>query len=178
MVKKWRKESILICILSALMIFSQTVLNKLLIYFRLLNPITNILWVHKYAKNIYLHKDPVSFIIVYADGMKSLVNYKRWDVNFIYLFLLKYMWFWSIEVLVYDAWCKQVNKQGQNLSISYRSKGSFHVKSHTQKMNHIRLFSYLVHKVYRMCKIRQLAKTSQLQLNITFFVYHSFWGSH
>ena len=59
------------------MIFSQTVLNKLLIYFRLLNPITNILWVHKDAKKIYLHKDPVPFIIVYADGMKSLINYKR-----------------------------------------------------------------------------------------------------
>ena len=52
------------------MIFSQTVLNKLLIYFRLLNPITNILWVHEDAKKIYLHEDPVPFIIVYADGMK------------------------------------------------------------------------------------------------------------
>ena len=37
----------------------------------------NILLVHKDAKKIYLHKDPVPFIIVYADGMKSLVNYKR-----------------------------------------------------------------------------------------------------
>ena len=31
---------------------------------------------------------------------------------------------------------------------SFRIKGSFNMKSHTQKMNHFRLFSYLVHKVY------------------------------
>ena len=35
-----------------------------------------------------------------------------------------------------------------NHPIKHTYKESFHVKSRTQKMNHFRLFSYFVHKVY------------------------------
>ena len=73
--------------------------------------------------------------------------------------------------------------------------GSFHVKSHTQKMNHFRLFSYLVHKVYILwdfiilnisllwllvlekedVQIPSISKNKPTSIGHNLFVYQSFF---
>ena len=80
--------------------------------------------------------------------------------------------------------------------------GSFHLKSHTQKMNNFRLFSYLVHKVYTLwdfiilnislpwllvpekqdVQITSISKNQPTSIGHNFFCLSSFdfsfWGSH